>query len=183
VTVGLSNLLTGITGTGFTGSYIFSQTVFTLRTGCTHRLNGLTVVGAEAILFLLPFSVIQTLPNFYYGALMLVFGLEIALDWLVFSKAKFAASEYALTLSVFALIMIAASWFEVSGLEIGIAVGVLVCAVHFAVEYSKVQVRALREVASVSACVRPSQQRAVLELFRSHMCAAPSTQHTLPTFE
>jgi SulP family sulfate permease len=35
VTVGISNVMSGLTG-GFTGSYIFSQTIFTYRTGC-HR--------------------------------------------------------------------------------------------------------------------------------------------------
>jgi Sulfate permease family len=59
VTVGISNLLTGLTGTGFTGSYIFSQTVFTMRTGCTSRLNGAVIVVAEALLFFLPFSFVE----------------------------------------------------------------------------------------------------------------------------
>lgn len=104
---------------------------------------------------------------------MLVFGLEIGLDWLVFSFAKFTRGEYALTLTVFAIIMAAVEKFEVTGLEIGIAVGVLVCAVHFTVEYGKVQVRTLTTAGSASACVRPLQQRAVLALFRKHLCAPP----------
>jgi MFS superfamily sulfate permease-like transporter len=112
------------------------------------------------------------LPNFYYGALMLVFGLEIALDWLVFSRRRFTRGEYVLTLSVFALIMAAIAKFEVTGLEIGIAVGVLVCAVHFAVEYSKVQVKAAAAVSSTSACVRPTHQHNALALFHFHLCAA-----------
>lgn len=68
VTVGLSNMLTGVLGAGFTGSYIFSQTTFTQRSGCEHRLNGYIVVAAELLLFLVPMSFVQYLPNFYYGA-------------------------------------------------------------------------------------------------------------------
>lgn len=106
---------------------------------------------------------------------MLVFGLEIGLDWLVFSFGKFTRGEYVLTLSVFAIIMAAVEQFEVTGLEIGIAAGVLVCAVHFTVEYGRVQVRTLTAASSASACVRPLQQRAVLALFQKHLCAPPQS--------
>lgn len=46
ITVGISNLCSGCTG-GFTGSYIFSQTLFTFRTGSRSRICGLTVLVAE----------------------------------------------------------------------------------------------------------------------------------------
>lgn len=141
------------------------------RTGCTHRLNGAIVAVVEAALFFFPISIMQLLPNFYYGAIMLVVGVEITLDWLVFSYSKFTATEYALTLTNFVLIMICTDRFEVSGLEIGIVIGVVVCALHFAVEYSAMQVKEVMAMASVSSCVRPVHQRAVLEMFRSHMCA------------
>jgi sulfate permease, SulP family len=154
-----------------TGSYIFSQTVWSQRTGCRHRLNGAIVAIAEAALFFFPISVMQLLPNFYYGAIMLVLGVEISLDWLVFSYTKFTATEYALTLTNFVLIMICTERYAVSGLEIGILIGVVVCALHFAVEYSSVQVKEVTAMASVSSCVRPVHQRAVLELFQTHMCA------------
>jgi sulfate permease, SulP family len=171
VTVGISNLVTGLIGVGFTGSYIFSQTVFTQRSGCTHRLNGYVVVVAELLLFLVPMSFVQYLPNFYYGALMLVFGLEIALEWLVLSFSKFTRGEYVLTLSVFVIIIFATSQFKVSGLEIGIAVGVLICALYFAVEYGKLQIKTLTAVISKSSCIRPLLQRATLEIFCNHLCA------------
>ena len=43
----------------------------------------------------------------------------------------------------------------------------------------RVQVRALTAIASISSCVRPYQQRAALELFRSHMCAPRRQQWPL----
>ena len=102
---------------------------------------------------------------------MLVFGVEISLDWLVFSYSKFTATEYALTLINFVLIMICTDQFAVSGLEVGILIGIVVCALHFAVDYSTVQMKEVTAMASVSSCVRPVQQRAVLEMFHTHMCA------------
>eukprot|EP00804_Cyclotella_cryptica_P022111 CCRYP_011586-RA/>CCRYP_011586-RA protein AED:0.29 eAED:0.29 QI:247/1/0.83/1/0.2/0.33/6/0/513 len=42
MTVGISNFVSGCLG-GFTGSYIFSQTIFTYRTGCRSRWIGILV--------------------------------------------------------------------------------------------------------------------------------------------
>lgn len=50
-------MVAGLAGAGFTGSYIFSQTVFSLRAGIQSRLNGLTISAVELAIFLLPFSV------------------------------------------------------------------------------------------------------------------------------
>lgn len=46
---------------------------------------GLVVAGIELAVFVLPFSVVQYMPNFYYGALLVWFGIEISKDWLVLS--------------------------------------------------------------------------------------------------
>jgi SulP family sulfate permease len=45
VTVGLSNLATAAAGVGFTGSYIFSQTLFSMRMGVDTPLMGAIVTG------------------------------------------------------------------------------------------------------------------------------------------
>ena len=51
-TVGWSNVASGLLG-GFTGSYIFSQTIFTSRSGCRSRVVGAVVCAAElGIVFL-----------------------------------------------------------------------------------------------------------------------------------
>ena len=49
ITVGLSNAASGLCG-GFTGSYIFSTTIFTYRTGTRLRLCGAVVIAAELLL-------------------------------------------------------------------------------------------------------------------------------------
>ncbi len=50
--IGLGNILSGCSG-GFTGSYIFSQTIFTYRTHCNTRLVGIWVIAGEMLLFFL----------------------------------------------------------------------------------------------------------------------------------
>lgn len=57
LTVGYANLATAVVGAPMTGSYIFSQTVFSLRSSVTSRLNGLVIAIAEFFLFAAPFSV------------------------------------------------------------------------------------------------------------------------------
>jgi SulP family sulfate permease len=85
LTVGASNVAVGLAGVGFTGSYIFSQTIFTMRAGVRSRVNGWVIAGAELAVFLIPYSVVQFLPNYFLGALLLWFGVEISRDWLVLS--------------------------------------------------------------------------------------------------
>jgi hypothetical protein len=84
----VSNMVTGSLGIGFTGSYIFSQTVFTMRAGIANRANGWVVAALEAAIFLYPHSVVQYLPNYFLGALLVWFGVEIARDWLIHSYWK-----------------------------------------------------------------------------------------------
>jgi MFS superfamily sulfate permease-like transporter len=43
---GLSNIITSLTGAGLTGSYIFSQTIFSMRAGVHTRLHGWIIAGA-----------------------------------------------------------------------------------------------------------------------------------------
>lgn len=45
--------------------------------------NGWVIAVAELALFLLPISVVEYMPNFFYGSLLMVFGVDISRDWLV----------------------------------------------------------------------------------------------------
>ena len=46
------------------------------------------LAGAELGLFLLPISIIHYLPNFFFGSLLMLFGVEILMDWLIHSFKK-----------------------------------------------------------------------------------------------
>ena len=62
---GFSNLASGLAGAGFTGSYIFSQTIFSMRAGVMSRLNGGVIACVELVLFLLPKSVCNSVLRYY----------------------------------------------------------------------------------------------------------------------
>lgn len=61
-TVGVSNLASGLTG-GFTGSYIFSQTIFSMRRGVSSRVNGAVIAIIQIVVILLPVPVTSYIPK------------------------------------------------------------------------------------------------------------------------
>jgi hypothetical protein len=54
--VGLSNIIVGLSGSGYTGSYIFSQTIFSMRAGVSGYMHGAVIFALEAAIFLVPFQ-------------------------------------------------------------------------------------------------------------------------------
>lgn len=104
ITVGLGNLLSGVTG-GATGSYIFSQTIFNEKNRVRSRLCGLVVVAGEFLLFALPIDVLHFLPNAYVGAIMCLFGIDIMGDWLFFYRLSMAPVEYIVVWFSFAMVI------------------------------------------------------------------------------
>ena len=81
-TVGKCNFFSGITG-GFTGSYIFSQTLFTFRTRAHSRIVGASLVVCESLIVMLPVSVVSYLPLFFFGSVMVFIGVDLMSTWLV----------------------------------------------------------------------------------------------------
>ncbi|KAF8062987.1 hypothetical protein HT031_003826 [Scenedesmus sp. PABB004] len=161
-TVGLSNVLVGLSGAGYTGSYIFSQTIFSMRAGVSGVAHGAIIAGLEAAIFLLPFSVVQYLPNFFFGALLTVFGIEIAGDWLIRSYAKVTREEYLLLLATFLAIM-------QLELERGVAAGMLLCATYFCVTYARANMAAFAVLPTRSAAVRSYHESHVLEVVANRL--------------
>jgi sulfate permease, SulP family len=60
--VGISNLFSGVMG-GYTGSYIFSQTLFSLRRGVKSRVAGAMLAVVELAIIAMPISVTSYLPK------------------------------------------------------------------------------------------------------------------------
>jgi len=96
ITVGISNTLSGLLG-GFTGSYIFSQTIFTFRTGTRSRVCGLIVILVEALLFVLPVSIVAFVPKLFFGAVLTFIAFDLMVDWLWASRSKVHYAEYGVT--------------------------------------------------------------------------------------
>jgi MFS superfamily sulfate permease-like transporter len=116
MTVGLSNLVSGATG-GYTGSYIFSQTIFTLRSGVRDRFTGYTVAFCEALIVVAPFPVIAYIPKMFFGSLLVMICTDLMIEWLWEVRHKLTNAEYCVCLGTFAIIM-------VIGVEWGILAGI-----------------------------------------------------------
>ena len=81
-TVGISNLVSGLLG-GYTGSYIFSQTIFTMRRGVESRVCGYTIVLCELAVMMLPVAITSFIPKFFFGSLLVFIAVDLMLEWLV----------------------------------------------------------------------------------------------------
>ena len=115
-TVGLSNIMSGLTG-GYTGSYIFSQTIFSLRMGIRSRLMGYIVAAISLVTVVLPFNVLAFIPNFFFGSLLMMICLDLMFEWLIDIRVKVTPVEYIVVIMTFCFL-------QVLGVEFGIFAGV-----------------------------------------------------------
>lgn len=169
-TVAVSNMVTGVAGCGFTGSYIFSQSIITLRAGVHSTINGWVISASEAIVFALPFSIVQYLPTFFLGSLMLWFGVEISRDWLVMAAFRLNHTEYVLLWLTFGSIL---QW----GLEGGIAAGIVCATLYFAYAYAQSQLENLTRAQDLrSKVVRTIDHEATLQIMWKSLATAARLQ-------
>lgn len=152
-TVGISNLVSGLTG-GFTGSYIFSQTIFTLRGKLDSRWNGVLIFVLEIFLVLCPFSVIAYVPKVFFGALQTLIGVDLMMEWMWHARHKMLRREYAIVWLTF-LVM------NLANLEVGIVVGIVVAGFNFIASY--IRVSSVRRVMKRSHVERDLRERALLQ--------------------
>lgn len=116
-TVGMANMVSGMTG-GYTGSYIFSQTIFSMRSGIRSRWCGYVIAINEFITIALPFSILAYLPNFFFGSLLIMICADLLWEWLWDVREKVTRAEYVVAWGTFILI-------QILGVEYGIVAGVL----------------------------------------------------------
>ena len=164
-TVGVANVAAGAIGAGFTGSYIFSQTIFSMNNGVSSRAMGLVIAAAEFGAFFSSISVVPLFPLCLFGSLLTLFGVEILLDWLVHSKEKVGGgAEYLLLWGTFLSIVFL-------GLEKGVAAGLLLCIAQFSFAYARVSTTASHVAPSRAGAARPPAQRDLLAHFSRHRAA------------
>eukprot|EP00854_Cymbomonas_tetramitiformis_P012357 gene12357-14595_t len=161
ITIGISNLLSGALG-GFTGSYLFGQTSLMLRAGVTSRGAGFTIVALELVVILLPISILQFIPRFFFGTVLMFIGSDIMLDWFVHAFNKMHILEYALVWVTFIFIM----W---QGLELGMALGVGAAMFLFVLQYARAPT--VRRHVPHSGVVRSFEERRALEAFQPQVFA------------
>lgn len=129
-TVGLSNLISGLLG-GYTGSYIFSQTIFTYRTNCWNRAIGILIAIAEFLVVVSTVNVLQVIPLFFLGATLIFIGFELMYEWIVEIRHKLLVTEYFILIATFLAI-------QIVGIDFGIVIGIVVAIVDYVVANSKV---------------------------------------------
>ena len=151
--IGFSNLVSGLTG-GFTGSYIFSQTIFNLRRQINTRVCSSVIALVELVAFLAPVSLIAYIPRFFFGGLLVLIGTDLMLEWLWMSRKKMMAPEYAVTLATFVAI-------QLTNIEVGMGIGVLLAVVAFTISYAEAPL-ILHPRVRHSSVVRTFEERAIL---------------------
>ena len=150
--VGVSNVLSGCSG-GYTGSYIFSQTIFTMKRGVFSRLCGVFIALLEATVVVLPISLTSYVPKLFFGSLLMLISVDLMWVWLVLARRKMMIFEYGVCLATFAAILCV-------GVEGGLAFGVLFASVAFVVSNASIA-RATPSFKS-SNVVRTFEERSVL---------------------
>jgi SulP family sulfate permease len=103
MTVGISNFVSGCLG-GFTGSYIFSQTIFTYRTGCRSRWIGILVALSFVAVVISTVNFLEVTPLFFLGSTLIFIGFDLGYEWLVEVRHKLLLSEYIVLLATFVAI-------------------------------------------------------------------------------
>ncbi|KAL7568286.1 hypothetical protein ACA910_022623 [Epithemia clementina (nom. ined.)] len=124
-TVGFCNLMSGLT-LGFTGSYIFSQTIFTYRTGVHTRWIGIFIMVMYLYFVISPMNLLQISPLFFLGSTLIFIGYDLMFEWLYEIRQRVLWSEYATIWGTFIAI-------QMVGVDAGILIGVLSAIVEHAV--------------------------------------------------
>ena len=114
-TIGWSNVISGLTG-GYTGSYIFSQTIFSLRAGIRCRSMGCIIAACEFLFIIIPIPLLSYVPNFFFGTLLIMICIDLLIEWLWDVRHKLTIPEYSVSLMTFGSILFI-------GVESGIIVG------------------------------------------------------------
>ncbi|KAG7384475.1 hypothetical protein PHYBOEH_009432 [Phytophthora boehmeriae] len=91
-TVGWSNVVSGLLG-GYTGSYIFSQTIFTCRSKTNSRIVGVCVILSEFSIVAAPVYIMSYVPRFFLAATLVFVALDLMLEWLVLVYHKMSLRD------------------------------------------------------------------------------------------
>eukprot|EP00051_Salpingoeca_urceolata_P016802 m.225666 g.225666 ORF g.225666 m.225666 type:complete len:984 (-) comp18784_c0_seq2:379-3330(-) len=159
--VGISNFCSGITG-GFTGSYIFSQTLFTMRASISNRFCGWVIITCQCIIFVLPISILAYVPKLFFGAILTFISLDLLTSWLWHSRLLMHWTEYLIVWATFGAMC-------GLNLEFGMLIGIGVAILVFLVQYANTS--ALSRVYKGSNVVRGFEQRKLLLPARSSIVA------------
>lgn len=156
-TVGLGNLCSGLLG-GFSGSYIFSQTILNMRSEVADRVSGVVIAALEiALALVVPVAPTALAPACAFGGMLLTIAIELLEEWLWKSRLRFSRAEYAVALITFLAI-------HLLGLEEGFVAGLVCAALAFAISHgpSDAVFKCRPSAVTRSVVMREFEQRAYL---------------------
>lgn len=110
--------MSGIT-LGFTGSYIFSQTIFTYRTGIHDKCIGIMIMLVYMYIVASPVNILEIVPLFFLGSALIFIGYDLMFEWLWEVRHQVFLSEYFIVCFTFISI-------HAVGINLGILIGILI---------------------------------------------------------
>mmetsp|Transcript_27845 Transcript_27845/g.42687 ORF Transcript_27845/g.42687 Transcript_27845/m.42687 type:complete len:955 (-) Transcript_27845:205-3069(-) len=125
ITVGFSNLLSGLS-CGFSGSYIFSTTILTYRTGYHSRWLGFMGVIMFLSVVISDINLLEIVPLYFLGSTLIFIGIDLLYEWLFEVWHKLIPSEYLVLMTTFVAI-------QIVGINGGIVVGIIIAVVEYVV--------------------------------------------------
>ena len=153
MTVGISNFVSGLAG-GFTGSYIFSQTIFTYRTNCRSRWIGVIVAFTFILVVISPVNFLEVTPLFFLGSTLIFIGFDLMFEWIVEVRHKLLLSEYLVLLATFVAV-------QFLGINAGIGLGIITAILDFVLATANVST--IARVSRRSLAMWRPQERGILE--------------------
>ncbi|KAL9190695.1 hypothetical protein ACHAXT_000401 [Thalassiosira profunda] len=153
MTVGISNFVSGLGG-GFTGSYIFSQTIFTYRTGCRSRWVGILVACTFIAVVVSTVNFLEVAPLFFLGSTLMFIGFDLMYEWIIEVRHKLLFSEYLVLLATFVAI-------QFLGINGGIGLGIAVAIFDYVL--TSASVSHVVRVSRRSLAIWRPQERSFLE--------------------
>jgi len=151
-TVGISNVVSGLLG-GYTGSYIFSQTIFTLRRKVSSRMCGCVIVSCELLIITFPFAITSYIPKLFFGAFLTLIAVDLMFEWLVVARKKIMGTEFVVCWLTFLSM-------QFTGVEAGLVIGILFSTIGFVFSYA--DITTVEPNFKSSTVVRTFRERALL---------------------
>ena len=153
---GIANLVAPLGG-GFLGYLSFNRTMLHVRLGGSARVGGVAIACASALVLAGGWRVIAAVPTFVLAGLLLGLGVQMFYRWLVVARRQLATPEYVAMVLILGLIVI---WGFLTGLIAGVVVGALL----FAYNYSRIDVvkRFTTGKQQRSGLTRPLEELAIL---------------------
>ena len=130
---GMANIASGAAGGGIVGYHVVAFASLVQTMGVNGRLVGVILAFMFGLTLLFGGAIFSLVPRFIPAGLLMYFGLQFLKEWLLDSWSKLPRQDY-VTVLVIALAI------ALFGLLPGIALGLAVASVLFALEYSRMDV-------------------------------------------